>query len=343
MSDLNFQPDIPAPYLVYLGDVTDEACCKTGFGLAHWASERTIGQFRSNEDTVSVGLCDMTLKEAVAAGAKSLIIGISDVGGYLSQSWHGDLIKAANAGLNIVSGGHQKLAEIPGLPDAAAKAGVKLVEIRNPKINFPVGTGIKRTGHRLLTVGTDCALGKKYTALTIAREMCTRGINAHYRATGQTGIMIAGSGIAVDSVISDFVSGAAEVLSPAADADHWDIIEGQGSLIHPGYAAVTLGLLHGSQPDEIVLCHDPRHKCIQDSPQVKIPPLLEVIELYLVMGRLTNPEIRCSGISLNTQSMTDKERNDALASVRDETGLIVFDPVATGAGELIDYLEETSC
>ena len=343
MSDLNFQPDIPAPYLVYLGDVTDEATCKTGFGLAHWASERTIGQFRSNEDTVSVGLCDMTLKEAAAAGAKSLIIGISDVGGCLAESWHGDLIKAANAGLNIVSGGHQKLAEIPGLPDAAAKAGVKLVEIRNPKINFPVGTGIKRTGHRLLTVGTDCALGKKYTALTIAKEMRTRGINAHYRATGQTGIMIAGSGIPIDSVISDFVSGAAEVLSPAAGADHWDIIEGQGSLIHPGYAAVTLGLLHGSQPDEIVLCHDPRHKCIQDSPQVKIPPLLEVIELYLVMGRPTNPEIRCSGISLNTRSMTDKERNDALARVRDETGLIVLDPVATGAGELIDYLEETSC
>jgi uncharacterized NAD-dependent epimerase/dehydratase family protein len=133
------------------------------------------------------------------------------------------------------------------------------------------------------------------------------------------------------------------VLSPAASADHWDIIEGQGSLIHPGYAAVTLGLLHGSQPDEIVLCHDPRHKCILDSPQVKIPPLLEVIELHLVMGRLTNPEIRCSGISLNTRLMTDKERIDALARVRDETGLIVFDPVATGAGELIDYLEEISC
>ena len=343
MSELNFQPDIPAPYLVYLGDVTDEACCKTGFGLAHWARERTIGQFRSNEDTVSVGLRDMTLEEAIAAGAKSLIIGIADVGGYLSESWYGDLIKAAKAGLNIISGGHQKLADIPGLSDAAAKAGVKLVEIRNPKINFPVGTGRKRTGHRLLTVGTDCALGKKYTALTIAREMRARGINAHYRATGQTGIIIAGSGIPIDSVISDFVSGAAEVLSPDASADHWDIIEGQGSLIHPGYAAVTLGLLHGSQPDEIVLCHDPRQKFILDSPQVKIPPLPEVIELYLMMGRLTNPEIRCSAISLNTQSMTDKERNDALARVRDETGLIVFDPVATGVCELIDYLVETSC
>jgi len=343
MNDWNFQPDLPAPYLIYLGDVTDEGCCKTGFGMAHWARDRTIGQFRSNEDTASVGLCDMTLEEAVAAGAKSLIIGIADVGGHLAESWHEDLTKAASAGLNIVNGGHQKLAEIPGLAEAAAEAGVKLVEVRNPKINFPVGTGIKRTGRRLLTVGTDCALGKKYTALTIAREMRARGVNAHYRASGQTGIMIAGGGIPIDSVVSDFVSGAAEVLSPEASADHWDIIEGQGSLIHPGYAAVTLGLLHGSQPDEIVLCHDPRHKCIQDSPQVKIPPLPEVIELHLVMGRLTNPEIRCSGISLNTRSMTDKERDSALARVRDETSLIVFDPVATGAGELIDYLAETSC
>jgi uncharacterized NAD-dependent epimerase/dehydratase family protein len=343
MSELNFQPDIPAPYLVYLGDVTDEACCKTGFGMVHWASERTIGQFRSNEDTVSVGQCDMTFEEAVAAGAKSLIIGIADFGGRLAQSWHGDLIKAANAGLNIVSGGHEKLAEIPGLAEAAAKAGVKLVEIRNSKIKFPVGTGIKRSGRRLLTVGTDCALGKKYTALTIANEMRARGINADYRATGQTGIMIAGNGVPIDSIISDFLSGAAEALSPDASADHWDIIEGQGSLIHPGYAGVTLGLLHGSQPDEIVLCHDPRLKCIQDYPHVKIPPLTEVIELYLVMGRLTNPKIRCSGISLNTQSMTDKERRRALARVREETGLIVFDPLITGAGEFIDYLEETSC
>jgi uncharacterized NAD-dependent epimerase/dehydratase family protein len=343
MSDLNFQPDIPAPYIIYLGDVTDESCCKTGFGLAYWAGERTIGQFRSNENTVSVGLRDMTFEEAVAAGAKSLIIGIADFGGRLAQSWYADLIEAANAGLNIVSGGHQKLEEIPGLSEAAAKAGVKLVEIRNPNIKFPVGTGIKRTGRRLLTVGTDCALGKKYTALIITKQMRAHGINADYRATGQTGIMIAGSGLPIDSVISDFVSGAAEALSPDASADHWDIIEGQGSLIHPAYAGVTLGLLHGSQPDEIVLCHDPRLKFIQDYPHVKIPPLPEVIELYLVMGRLTNPKIRCSGISLNTQSMTDKERNDALARVRDETGLIVFDPVVTGAGEFIDYLEQTSC
>lgn len=342
MSDGSHVLDIPAPYLVYLGDVSDPACCKTGFGIAEWASDRVVGQFRSNEDTVSVGLSDMSIEEAVAAGAHSLIIGIADVGGYLSESWYADLIEAAKAGLNIVSGGHQKLVDIPGLPEAASKTGVELVEVRNGTIPFSVGTGIKRSGKRLLTVGTDCALGKKYTALMIAKEMRARGMDADFRASGQTGIMIAGGGIPIDAVVSDFVAGAAEALSPEADKDHWDIIEGQGSLIHPGYAAVTLGLLHGSQPDEIVLCHDPRRTFLEDLPGVKIPPLQEVIEMYLMMGRLTNPEIRCSGISLNTQLMSDQERNDALARTREETGLIVFDPVATGAGELVDYLE-ASC
>lgn len=343
MNNRRFRPDFPAPYLIYLGDVTDESCCKTGFGLVHWARERTIGQFRSSQDAVSVGLRDMNPEEAVAAGAQSLVIGIADVGGHVAASWHADLSRAAQAGLSIVNGGHQKLADVPGLCHAAAQAGVKLVEMRNPKIDFPVGTGSKRTGRRLLTVGTDCGLGKKYTALTIAKEMRERGMNAHFRATGQTGIMIAGEGLPIDSIVSDFVSGAAEALSPEASADHWDVIEGQGSLIHPGYAAVTLGLLHGSQPDEIVLCHDPRQTCILDSPHVKIPPLPEVIELYLSMGRLTNPAIRCPGIGLNTKAMTEQERNEALTRVKDETGLIVFDPVASGAAELVDYLEETSC
>jgi uncharacterized NAD-dependent epimerase/dehydratase family protein len=274
----------------------------------------------------------MTITEAAAAGAKSLLIGIAGVGGKISEAWHEDLRKAASAGLTIVSGGHEKLSAVPGLVQAAQQAGVKLVEIRNPGTHFPVATGIKRSGQRLLTVGTDCALGKKYTALAIDREMRARGMDAQFRATGQTGIMIAGSGIPIDAVISDFVAGAAEMLSPDAAPKHW-------ALIHPGYAAVTLGLLHGSQPDEIVLCHDPRRHYNLDSPQVKIPPLLELIELYLSMGRLTNPAIRCSGISLNTRGMSDSERETALNNTRQDTGLVVFDPVATGVAELIDQLD----
>lgn len=340
MTQEKLHTQLPAPYLVYLGDAEAEDYAKTGFGIADWATDKALGQCRSSTKTVSVGLKDMTIAEAIERGAKSLVIGIAGVGGKLPESWTGPLIEAAKSGLNIISGAHQKLAQIPGLAAAAEAAGVALIEIRNPPPSLPVGTGAKRTGKRLLTVGTDCALGKKYTALTIAKEMRARGIDADFRATGQTGIMIAGNGIPIDCVISDFISGAAESLSPEAGATHWDIIEGQGSLIHPGYAAVTLGLLHGSQPDEIVLCHDTRRTVNIDCPQVIIPPLNDVIDMYLMMGRLTNANIRCQAISLNTKGMGPSERQETLDRVRAETGLIVFDPMLTGVGALIDILED---
>ncbi len=338
MTDMTLQVHFPAPYLVYLGDEEDEDCCKTGFGLADWAGNNCVGQMRHGEQTVSVGLTDLNIEQAISAGARSLVIGIAGVGGYLPESWHQDLRNAAAAGLTIVSGAHQKLDSVPGLRDAAEQAAVALVEIRNPDISFPVATGFKLQGKRLLTVGTDCALGKKYTAMAIARDMRARGVDADFRATGQTGIMIAGGGIPIDSVVSDFVAGAAEVLSPEAAEDHWDVIEGQGSLIHPGYAAVTLGLLHGSQPDELVLCHDPRRTHNLDSPQIEIPPLTEVIELYLAQGRLTNPQIRCRAISLNTRGMSAGERNAAIEQAREATGLIVFDPIAGDVDELLEQL-----
>lgn len=315
--------------------------CKTGFGLADWAPDKCLAQVRSCPDAVSVGLPDMTVAEGITAGAQSLLIGIAGVGGQIEPGWHEDLRRAAAAGLAVVSGAHQNLADVPGLAEAAAAGGGLLVEVRAPAPSYPVASGVKRSGRRLLTVGTDCALGKKYTALCIARAMTERGLDATFRATGQTGIMLAGGGIPIDAVVSDFVAGAAEVLSPAADDNHWDVIEGQGSIIHPGYAAVTLGLLHGSQPDEIVLCHDSRRSHNLDSPQVKIPPLLEVIEQYLTLGQLTNPGIRCRAISLNTRGMSEAERSKALKTVASETDLIVFDPVATGVDALLDVLAST--
>jgi uncharacterized NAD-dependent epimerase/dehydratase family protein len=338
MTDLLLPVKFPAPYLVYLGDIEAEDCCKTGFGLAEWARTSCLGQMRSSDKTVSVGLPDLDIEQAIAAGAKSLVIGIAGVGGLLSPSWHEDLHRAVVAGLTLVSGAHQQLRDVPGLREAAEIAGVELVEIRQPNISFSVASGLKRRGKRLLTVGTDCALGKKYTALTIARAMQARGLDADFRATGQTGIMIAGGGVPIDSIVCDFVAGAAEALSPAASDQHWDVIEGQGSLLHPGYAAVTLGLLHGSQPDELVLCHDPRRSHNLDSPQIEIPALKEVIDLYLAQGRLTNPHIRCRAISLNTRGMNQGARDAALQQAREATGLIVFDPLTSGVGELLEQL-----
>ena len=330
--------EFPSPYLVYLGDATAEDYTKTGFGIADWAPKKALAECRTHENTVTTGLPQMTVTEAASAGAKSLIIGVAGLGGKIPKSWQNDLLEAVSLGMNIISGAHEKLATIEGLTEAAEKSGAQLIEVRTPAPSYPIATGIKRSGKRLLTVGTDCALGKKYTALSITKEMKLRGRSARFRATGQTGIMIAGGGIPIDSVVSDFIAGAAEELTPNTAADHWDIIEGQGSLIHPGYAAVTLGLLHGSQPDEIILCHDGRtHNA--DSPHIEIPPLHEVIDMYLMMGRLTNPNIRCRGIALNTKGLSIMERAFILAKTREETGLITFDPVATGVGEYVDILD----
>ena len=183
--------------------------------------------------------------------------------------------------------------------------------MRQPAQSFMPGTGKKRSGRRVLTVGTDCAVGKKYTALAIEKELRSRGVDADFRATGQTGIFISGRGIAVDSVVSDFVSGAAEWLSPAAAPQHWDVIEGQGSLFHPAYAGVTLGLIHGSQPDVMVLCHDLARTGIADYEGYAIPSYEACFEAYLAAARLTNPASRDSPASASTLRSSTKQRRHA--------------------------------
>jgi uncharacterized NAD-dependent epimerase/dehydratase family protein len=191
---------------------------------------------------------------------------------------------------------------------------------------------------RLLTVGTDCAVGKKYTALAIEKELLSRGIDADFRATGQTGIFISGRGIAVDSVLSDFVAGAAEWLSPSAVPDHWDVIEGQGSLFHPAYAGVTLGLIHGSQPDALVLCHDHARREIADYPGFAIPSYDTAFETYLGTARLTNPAVRFVGVCLNTSQLEETDARRALADVARRTSLPCCDPIRTGVAPIVDRL-----
>lgn len=332
------QVEIKAPYLLFLGDEPEETHAKTALGIAHWRKESCVGQLRLPGSGVDLGLPDMTPAEAAKAGARSMIWGVAGVGGKIPPHWTASLFAAVEAGLDLVAGTHSSLSMIPGLADAAAKAGVRLTDIRKPPPGLPVGSGAKRSGMRLLTVGTDCVVGKKYTALALAAEMSARGIKADFRATGQTGIMIAGGGMPIDAVVSDFVSGAAEILSPANDEDHWDIIEGQGSLYHPGYAAVTLGLMHGSQPDAFVVCHQAGRKMIEAFPDFPLPTLAELIEHTVNCGKLTNAAIRCVGISINTSRMSGDERARYLKKTADETGLPCVDPVATGVGPIVDHV-----
>jgi uncharacterized NAD-dependent epimerase/dehydratase family protein len=334
------QIDIKSPYLIFLGDEPEETHAKTGMGIAHWRPEHCVAQYRLPGSGVDLGIAEMTPAEASAAGAKTMIWGVAGVGGTIPDHWVTALFEAVDAGLDICAGTHASLTQVPGLAEAAAGKGVSLIDVRSPPPNLPVGTGEKRSGKRLLTMGTDCVVGKKYTALAIAKEMQDRGWKADFRATGQTGIMIAGGGIPIDAVVSDFVSGAAEVLSPANDADHWDVIEGQGSLFHPGYAAVTLGLLHGSQPDAFVVCHAAGRQFVEAFPECPLPDIPTLIEHTLVCGRVTNENIRCAGLSINTSAMNADARKAHLADFSDRTGLPCVDPVATGVAPIVDYLDE---
>lgn len=326
------------PYLLFLGDVTVKSDAKTAFGLRDWARDKVLGEFALPAATVSLGLPALTPRQAAEGGAGSLVIGVAPAGGVLPAHWLAALEEAVEAGLDIVSGLHTRLSSFTRLAEAARSRGVRLIDVRHSDTAFPAGTGARRSGLRVLTVGTDCALGKKYTALALTEALRARGAAADFRATGQTGILITGRGVALDAVVSDFIAGAAEALSPAAEPDHWDVIEGQGALFHPAYAGVTLGLLHGSQPDAIVLCHDPSRASIEGHPAFPIPPLAEAIDAYLRAGRLTNPAIRCVGLSINSSTLSDADWTTYAARLRTELKLPVVDPMRGGVGALAEAL-----
>lgn len=329
---------IDTPYLLFLGDAPDQLAAKTAFGVAYWRPESCVGQLRLDGCNADVGMPDMTLSEGAAAGARTLVIGVVNQGGVFGELWTTTLHAAVEMGMSIASGLHTSLAEVPGLADAAAAKGVQLLDVRHPTQTFDTGRGHKRTGKRLLTVGTDVSVGKMFTALAIERELRARGVKADFRATGQTGIFIAGGGVSVDAVISDFISGATEGLSPDNDPDHWDIVEGQGSLFHAAYAGVTLGLLHGAQPDAVVLCHAPGRPHMRGTPAIATPSLTATIEANLAAGRLTNPDIRCIGVAINTSELSGPAAERVLKEAVEETGLPAVDPVVNGVGTLVDAL-----
>lgn len=329
------------PYLLYLGDAVLKSDCKTAFGLRDWCRGDVLGEWSHPQGRVTLGLPRMSPAEAAASGAGSIVIGVAPTGGQLPEHWQDDLEAAVQAGLDVVSGLHTRLGTFARLRAAAQLRGVRLIDVRHPTRDFPVASGRKRRGKRLLTVGTDCALGKKYTALALTRALGTLGLDATFRATGQTGILIAGSGIAMDALVADFVAGAAEMLSPDNQPAHWDIIEGQGSLYHPAYAAVTLGLLHGSQPDAIVLCHDPTRRTIEEYPDYPIPALDVAIDTYLRAGRLTNKAIRCVGISINSSGLTENEWQAYRVTLERELALPVCDPLRGGVAPIAEALRNS--
>ena len=326
------------PYLLFIGDARDDLAAKTAQGVLQWRRQDCLAQLRLPGCRAVLDLPEMTVREAAAAGARTLLVGVANAGGVIPDGWIETLTEALRCGLDIANGLHERLTDRPELTAAAATAGRRLIDVRHPDRSFAVGTGRPRSGQRLLTVGTDCSVGKMYTSLALTEGLRARGVDADFRATGQTGIFIAGSGVCVDAVVADFISGSVEWLSPDAAAGHWDVIEGQGSLFHPSFAGVSLGLLHGAQPDALVLCHEPTRTHMRGLPDQPLPDLAECLRANEQAARLTNPRARCVGIAVNTRALAADTRAPYLNETAERLGLSCVDPLITGVEPLIDAL-----
>jgi uncharacterized NAD-dependent epimerase/dehydratase family protein len=329
---------IEQPYLLFLGDVPDQLAAKTAQGVVHWRPDACAGQLRLAGCKADLGLPETTVEEAARAGARTLLVGVANSGGVLPEHWTATIVAAIEAGMDIASGLHMRLTDSPTIRQAAERHGARLFDVRHPTQTFATGKGTKRSGKRILAVGTDCSCGKMYTTLALEKEMQARGMKADFRATGQTGILITGEGVSIDAVVADFISGAVEWLCPANDPDHWDLVEGQGSLFHPSFAGVSLGLLHGAQPDYLVLCHEPTRTHMRGLPHQPLPGLALCLQRNLEAAQLTNPDVTALGVAINTAALNDAAARDYLAKVEDELGLPAVDPFRIGVAPLVDAL-----
>lgn len=330
---------IRTPYLIFLGDAPDQLAGKTGVGVAQWRPESCLGQLRLPGCRADAGLPDLTLEEAAERGAKTLLIGTTTRGGRINAEWQQLMLRAIELGMDIASGLHDRVSSLPAVAEAAKRHGRTIHDVRHPGEVFPIGTGERRPGRRVLTIGTDCSIGKMFTALALERAMRAAGMKATFRATGQTGILIAGSGVPVDAVVADFISGAVEMLCPANDPDHWDVIEGQASVLHPSYAGVTVGLVMGAQPDAMVLVHEPTRATMRGLGDRPVPGIAETMEAHLACARVTNPAARIVGISLNTQHMSESAALREIAETEQRFGLPTVDPSRTGCAPLVAALQ----
>ncbi len=329
---------IQTPYLLFLGDAPDQLAVKVAQGIKDWRPENAVGQFRMEGCKADLGLPDMTLAHAKAAGAKTLVIGVANRGGVISPAWKEILIQALGMGYDLASGLHNLLSDEEDLVEAVADRNGKLHDVRIPSVDYPIANGVKRTGKRVLAVGTDCSVGKMYTALALDNAMRERGMKSTFRATGQTGILITGDGVPLDAVVADFMAGSIEYLTPDNDADHWDVIEGQGSLMHVSYSGVTLALIHGGQPDALIICHEPTREHMRGLPGYKLPSMEAIRDVALTLAKVANPDCVVVGAAINTQHMGEDEAKVYLAKVEADMGVPAVDPFRFGAERLAEAL-----
>ncbi|MGJ8604638.1 MAG: N-acetyltransferase DgcN [Marivita sp.] len=329
---------IKTPYLLFLGDAPDGLAAKVAQGIKDWRPENCVGQYRMEGCKADLGLADMTLAEANAAGAKTLVIGVANRGGKISPAWKKVLVMALEEGFDLASGLHNLLRDERDLVAVAEATGRALHDVRVPEVDYPIADGVKRSGKRVLGVGTDCSVGKMYTGLALDTSMRKAGMKSTFRATGQTGILITGDGVPLDAVVADFMAGSIEWLTPDNDPDHWDVIEGQGSLFHVSFSGVTLALIHGGQPDALILCHEPTRTHMRGLPGYDLPSLEALRDTALPLAKIANPDCVIAGISINTQHMGEAEAVAYLAKLEDQMGLPAVDPFRQGADRLAEAL-----
>jgi uncharacterized NAD-dependent epimerase/dehydratase family protein len=339
----------PRFLIVADGDFTPMTS-KTANSVIRYLPDRTVGVLdrqqagKTVQDVLGFGGAIPvvgSMREGLALGPTAVLIGIAPQGGRMPAEWRAWLAEALDHGCDLWSGLHTFLSDDPLLAEKARAQGRRILDLRRPPPDLPIASGLAKTVEPLvvLTVGTDCNVGKMTAQLQLVRRLNDRGVRTRFVATGQTGIMIEGWGIAVDAVVADFIAGAAErlVLEGSKDADVV-LVEGQGSINHPGYSGVTLGLLHGSCPDALILCHQCTREYIGDYRQaawLRIPPLTEYIRLYETIGSAVHPT-KVIGISLNTYDMTDAEARHACEAAARETGLPATDPVRFDPAPLVD-------
>jgi uncharacterized NAD-dependent epimerase/dehydratase family protein len=314
---------------------------KTARGVVRYAPESVVAVLdsqRAGERYEGFPILG-TVEEAMPLGPTTALVGVATAGGRFPPEWRELLKSCLEAGLDIENGLHQRVAEDPELVELAARHGSRLVDLRQPPddLNVPTGENLEVPARIVLTVGSDCAIGKMTVALELDLETRRRGVSSVFVPTGQTGIAIAGWGIAVDAVVADFIAGAAErlVLEGVQRGGELLWIEGQGSLTHPQYSGVTLGLFHGSAPHALVLCHVPGQEYVNDDPRFPMPSLSELVELHERTALIARPA-PVAAIALNTRGLAEEEARRAIEAAREETGLAADDPVRFGAGSLVD-------
>ncbi len=283
-----------------------------------------------------------TVAEALRFEPTAALVGVATQGGRFPDEWRELLRQCIVAGLDVENGLHEFVSDDPELSALAAEHGVELRDLRKPPdgLNVPTGANLTHDAKVVLTVGSDCAIGKMTVALELDREARRRGVRSEFVPTGQTGMAIAGWGISVDAVVADFIAGAAErlVLGGVERGGEVLFVEGQGSLLHPMYSGVTLGLLHGSAPHAYVLCHQAGSDVVDEDDRYPIPPLSRVVELYERISLIPRPA-RVLAVALNTRTLDEDAARAAIAAAERETGLPADDPVRFGAGRIVDALE----